>query len=158
MSGHSPTAALLLTPRGSAASGWVLSHRHRDGYNTADIEYLEDERVEGPGYEGLGMLPDPVYQQPVSWLASLQDPAKEQTLSHFGLMPDREPEPQSNPSGPAWSWWMLVVLPLEQKAQLAILGMISLKEHLLAIRRILVIIMHEMNSWQELVNSRERNS
>ncbi|CAI9173990.1 unnamed protein product [Rangifer tarandus platyrhynchus] len=108
MSGHSPTAALLLTPRGSAASGWVLSHRHRDGYNTADIEYLEDER--------------------------------------------------SNPSGPAWSWWMLVVLPLEQKAQLAILGMISLKEHLLAIRRILVIIMHEMNSWQELVNSRERNS
>lgn len=23
----------------------VLSHRHRDGYNTADIEYLEDEKV-----------------------------------------------------------------------------------------------------------------
>lgn len=65
---------------------------------------------------------------------------------------------QSNPSGPAWSWWMLAVLPLEQKAQLAILGMILLKERLLAIRRILVIITREMNSWQELVNSRERNS
>lgn len=24
---------------------WVLSHRHRDGYNTADIEYLENEKV-----------------------------------------------------------------------------------------------------------------
>lgn len=23
----------------------VLNHRHRDGYNTADIEYLEDEKV-----------------------------------------------------------------------------------------------------------------
>lgn len=23
----------------------VLSHRHRDGYNTVDIEYLEDETV-----------------------------------------------------------------------------------------------------------------
>lgn len=23
----------------------VLSHRHRDGYNTVDIQYLEDEKV-----------------------------------------------------------------------------------------------------------------
>ncbi|KAB0365548.1 hypothetical protein FD754_009704, partial [Muntiacus muntjak] len=111
----------------------VLNHRHRDGYNTADIEYLEDERVEGPEDEELGMLPDPAYQQPASRLDSLQDPTEEQTLSHFGLMPDREPEPWSNPSGPTWSW-------------MAMLGMISLEERLL------------MNSWQELVNSRERNS
>ncbi|XP_022372126.1 LON peptidase N-terminal domain and RING finger protein 2 [Enhydra lutris kenyoni] len=136
----------------------VLSHRHRDGYNTADIEYLEDEKVEGPAYEELTSLHDSVYQQSVSWFTSLQDHMKEQILSHFGLMPDREAEPQSNPSGPAWSWWILAVLPLERKAQLAILGMISLKERLLAIRRILVIITRKMNSRQELVNSRERNN
>ncbi|XP_004400172.1 PREDICTED: LON peptidase N-terminal domain and RING finger protein 2 [Odobenus rosmarus divergens] len=135
----------------------VLSHRHRDGYNTADIEYLEDEKVEGPAYEELTSLHDSVYQQSVSWFTSLQDHMKEQILSHFGLMPDRESEPQSNPSGPAWSWWILAVLPLERKAQLAILGMISLKERLLAIRRILVIITRKMNSRQELVN-RERNN
>ncbi|XP_057599631.1 LON peptidase N-terminal domain and RING finger protein 2 [Hippopotamus amphibius kiboko] len=135
----------------------VLSHRHRDGYNTADIEYLEDEKVEGPEYEELATLHESVYQQSVSWFASLQDHMKEQILSHFGLMPDREPEPQSNPSGPAWSWWILAVLPLERKAQLAILGMVSLKERLLAIRRVLVIITRKMNSRQELVNSRERN-
>lgn len=40
------------------------------------------------------MLPDPVYQQPVSWFASLQDPTEEQSLSRFGLMPDGEPEPR----------------------------------------------------------------
>ncbi|XP_071457365.1 LON peptidase N-terminal domain and RING finger protein 2 [Marmota flaviventris] len=136
----------------------VLSHRHRDGYNTADIEYLEDEKVEGPEYEELAALHDSVYQQSVSWFASLQDHMKEQILSHFGLMPDREPEPQSNPSGPAWSWWILAVLPLERKAQLAILGMTSLKERLLAIRRILVIITRKMNSRQEVVNNRERNN
>ncbi|XP_019309522.1 LON peptidase N-terminal domain and RING finger protein 2 isoform X1 [Panthera pardus] len=136
----------------------VLSHRHRDGYNTADIEYLEDEKVEGTEYEELTSLHDSVYQQSVSWFTSLQDHMKEQILSHFGLMPDRESEPQSNPSGPAWSWWILAVLPLERKAQLAILGMISLKERLLAIRRILVIITRKMNSRQELVNSRERNN
>ncbi|XP_005336440.2 LON peptidase N-terminal domain and RING finger protein 2 [Ictidomys tridecemlineatus] len=136
----------------------VLSHRHRDGYNTADIEYLEDEKVEGPEYEELAALHDSVYQQSVSWFESLQDHMKEQILSHFGLMPDREPEPQSNPSGPAWSWWILAVLPLERKAQLAILGMTSLKERLLAIRRILVIITRKMNSRQEVVNNRERNN
>ncbi|XP_073906460.1 LON peptidase N-terminal domain and RING finger protein 2 isoform X3 [Castor canadensis] len=136
----------------------VLSHRHRDGYNTADIEYLEDEKVEGPEYEELTALHDSVYQQSVSWFTSLQDHMKEQILSHFGLMPDREPEPQSNPSGPAWSWWILAVLPLERKAQLAILGMTSLKERLLAIRRILVIITRKMNNRQELANNRERNN
>lgn len=105
-----------------------------------------------------GTLCAVVYQQSVSWFVSLQDPTKEQILSHFGSMPDREPEPQSNPSGPAWSWWMLAVLPLAQKAQLATLGMISLKERLLAIARILVIITRKMNSRQELINSKERNS
>ncbi|XP_019485546.1 PREDICTED: LON peptidase N-terminal domain and RING finger protein 2-like isoform X1 [Hipposideros armiger] len=136
----------------------VLSHHHHDGYNTADIEYLEDEKMEGPAYEELTTLHYSVYQQSVSWFTSLLDHMREQILSHFGLMPDREPEPQSNPSGPAWSWWILAVLPLESKAQLAILGMTSLKERLLAIRRILVIITRKMNSRQELVNSREWNN
>ncbi|KAL1771198.1 LON peptidase N-terminal domain and RING finger protein 2 [Sigmodon hispidus] len=136
----------------------VLNHRHRDGYNTADIEYLEDEKVEGPEYEELAALHESVYQQSVSWFASLQDHMKKQILSHFGSMPDREPEPQSNSSGPAWSWWILAVLPLERKAQLAILGMASLKERLFAIRRILVIITRKMNSRQELANNTERNN
>ena len=65
---------------------------------------------------------------------------------------------QSNLRGPAWSWWTLAVLPLERKAQLAMLSMISLKERLLAIRRILAIITRKMSSRQELVNSRERNN
>lgn len=65
---------------------------------------------------------------------------------------------QSDPGGPAWSWWMLAVLPLARKAQLATLGVISLKEHLLAIRRILVIITRKRNSRQEHVSSRERSS
>ncbi|XP_052049146.1 LON peptidase N-terminal domain and RING finger protein 2 [Apodemus sylvaticus] len=136
----------------------VLSHRHRDGYNTADIEYLEDEKVEGAEFEELTALHESVYQQSVSWFASLQEHMKKQILSHFGSMPEREPEPQSNSSGPAWSWWILAVLPLERKAQLAILGMASLKERLLAIRRILVIITRKLNSRQETANNTQRDN
>ncbi|XP_005360017.1 LON peptidase N-terminal domain and RING finger protein 2 [Microtus ochrogaster] len=131
----------------------VLSHRHRDGYNTADIEYLEDEKVEGQEYEELTALHESVYQEVVSWLASLQDPMKTKILNLFGSMPDREPEAQSTAIGPAWSWWILAVLPLERKAQVAILGMPSLKERLLAIRRILAIITQKMNSRQEMANN-----
>lgn len=65
---------------------------------------------------------------------------------------------QSNSSGPAWSWWILAVLPLERKAQLAILGMASLKERLLAIRRILVIITRKMNSRQDMANNTQRDN
>lgn len=52
------------------------------------------DQVEGPAYEELTSLHDSVYQQSVSWFTSLQDHMKEQILSHFGLMPDRESEPQ----------------------------------------------------------------
>ncbi|KAM9584816.1 LON peptidase N-terminal domain and RING finger protein 2 [Trichechus inunguis] len=72
----------------------VLRHRQKGGYNTADIEYFEDEKVEGPEYVSLISLHDSVYQQSVSWFAALQDPRKAQLLSHFGAMPEREPEPQ----------------------------------------------------------------
>lgn len=32
----------------------VIKHRERDGYNTADIEYLEDMKVGGDGGKGGG--------------------------------------------------------------------------------------------------------
>ncbi|XP_068124312.1 LON peptidase N-terminal domain and RING finger protein 2 [Hyperolius riggenbachi] len=118
----------------------VLSHGQRDGYNTANIEYLEDKKVEGPEYEELLALHNSVYDQAFAWFASLKDNLKAQILNHFGPMPNKEPNPQSSPSGPAWCWWMLAVLPLENKAQLTILAMTSLKDRLHAIRRVLLFV------------------
>ncbi|XP_075446584.1 LON peptidase N-terminal domain and RING finger protein 2 isoform X1 [Ascaphus truei] len=118
----------------------VLSHGQRDGYNTANIEYLEDKKVGGQEYEELLLLHNSVYGQAMAWFTSLKENMKAQILSHFGSMPGKESEPQSNPSGPAWCWWMLAVLPLESRAQLTILAMTSLKDRLLAIRRILIFV------------------
>ncbi|XP_028904080.1 LON peptidase N-terminal domain and RING finger protein 2 isoform X1 [Ornithorhynchus anatinus] len=72
----------------------VLSHGLRDGYNTANIEYLEDKKVEGPDDEELVHLHDSVYDQAVSWFTSLKDNMKAQILNHFGPMPGKESEPQ----------------------------------------------------------------
>ncbi|XP_048453954.1 LON peptidase N-terminal domain and RING finger protein 2 isoform X3 [Rhincodon typus] len=116
----------------------VLSHGQRDGYNTANIEYLEDKKVEGEEYHELVCLSDSVYDQAFTWFSSLKDNMRTQILNHFGPMPGKEPIPQSSQNGPAWCWWLLAVLPLESRAQLAVLSMTSLKDRLIAIRRVLV--------------------
>ncbi|KAJ3592400.1 hypothetical protein NHX12_007527 [Muraenolepis orangiensis] len=118
----------------------VLSHGQRDGYNTAKIEYLEDKKAEGEELVQLLRLHDSVYEQASSWFTALQDDMKNQILSHFGLLPPKDHEPQALPSGPAWYWWLLAVLPLESRAQLTILAMTSLKDRLVAIRRVLIFV------------------
>ncbi|XP_076838501.1 LON peptidase N-terminal domain and RING finger protein 2 [Brachyhypopomus gauderio] len=118
----------------------VLSHGQRDGYNTAKIEYLQDKKAEGEELRDLLRLHDSVYEQASAWFTSLKDNMKSQILSHFGHLPSKDPDPQGNPSGPAWCWWLLAVLPLESKAQLTILSMTSLKERLVAIRRVLIFV------------------
>ncbi|XP_023265504.1 LON peptidase N-terminal domain and RING finger protein 2 [Seriola lalandi dorsalis] len=118
----------------------VLSHGQRDGYNTAKIEYLEDKKVEGEELVELLKLHDSVYDQANSWFTSLKDNMKSQILSHFGHLPSKDPDPQASPSGPAWCWWLLAVLPLENRAQLTILAMTSFKDRLIAIRRVLIFV------------------
>ncbi|XP_040056903.2 LON peptidase N-terminal domain and RING finger protein 2 [Gasterosteus aculeatus] len=118
----------------------VLSHGQRDGYNTAKIEYLEDKKVEGEELAELLKLHNAVYEQANNWFTSLKDNMKSQILSHFGQLPSQDSDPQASPSGPAWCWWLLAVLPLENRAQLTILAMTSLKDRLIAIRRVLIFV------------------
>lgn len=123
-----------------AARFKVLSHGLRDGYNTAKIEYLEDKKVEGEELVELKKLHDSVYEQANGWFTSLKDNMKSQILSHFGSLPGKDSDPQFSPSGPAWCWWLLAVLPLENRAQLTILAMTALKDRLIAIRRVLIFV------------------
>ncbi|KAM8854846.1 LON peptidase N-terminal domain and RING finger protein 2 [Spinachia spinachia] len=118
----------------------VLGHGQRDGYNTAKIEYLEDKKVEGEELTELLKLHNAVYEQANNWFTSLKDNMKSQILSHFGRLPSKDSDPQASPSGPAWCWWLLAVLPLENRAQLTILAMTSLKDRLIAIRRVLIFV------------------
>ncbi|KAJ8283134.1 hypothetical protein COCON_G00056530 [Conger conger] len=118
----------------------VLSHGQRDGYNTANIEYLEDRKVDGEELGELLKLHDSVYEQASAWFSCLKENLKSQILSHFGSLPQKDPCPQGSPAGPAWCWWLLAVLPLESRAQLTILSMTSLRERLVAIRRVLIFV------------------
>ncbi|XP_063793422.1 LON peptidase N-terminal domain and RING finger protein 3 [Pseudophryne corroboree] len=120
----------------------VIQHSQRDGYNTADIEYIEDEKVQGDSYADLLTLHDSVYDQAYTWFSALKPALKSRILGHFGPMPAKESDLQVNPNGPAWCWWILAVLPLESRAQLPFLAMTSLKDRLTSIRRVLLFMCH----------------
>nr|XP_046176120.1 LON peptidase N-terminal domain and RING finger protein 2-like isoform X2 [Oncorhynchus gorbuscha] len=118
----------------------VLSHGHRDGYNTAKIKHLEDQKVEGEELAELQKLHDCVYEQASTWFTSLKDNMKNQIVSHFGQLPEKYCDIQGSVSGPAWCWWLLAVLPLEKRAQLSILAMTTLRERLSTTRRVLSLV------------------
>ncbi|KAM9849935.1 LOW QUALITY PROTEIN: LON peptidase N-terminal domain and RING finger protein 3-like [Aulostomus maculatus] len=118
----------------------VLQHRERDGYNTADIEYLEDVKVEGVAMGELQSLHDVVYDQALVWVNSLKAEQKARIEGHFGPMPEKDSELPASPNGPSWCWWLLAVLPLEGRAQLPFLAITSLKDRLSGIRKVLLFM------------------
>ncbi|XP_038569340.1 LON peptidase N-terminal domain and ring finger 1, like [Micropterus salmoides] len=119
----------------------VLSRGMKDGYSTADIEHLEDTRVEDRDeLEKLQELHDAVYEQARVWFQNLKIRFHNQILQHFGPMPEREADIQATPNGPACCWWLLAVLPIDPLYQLSVLSMTSLKERLVKIQHILTYL------------------
>ncbi|MBN3317324.1 LONF1 protein, partial [Atractosteus spatula] len=119
----------------------VLKKGMRDGYCIADIDYLEDVKVQDVAeLSRLQELHDQVYAQACTWFQHLKDPFRGQILQHFGAMPGREEDIQATPNGPACCWWLLAVLPVDRRYQLSVLSMTSLKERLLKIQHILTYL------------------
>ncbi|XP_077466610.1 LON peptidase N-terminal domain and RING finger protein 1-like [Stigmatopora argus] len=115
----------------------VLKRGLRDGYHTADIEYLEDIKVEGSELELLQRLHDSVYQQAQDWYQRLGSRMRDQINRQYGIMPSIEENIQASSNGPAWCWWLLSVLQLDPSYQTTVLSLSSLKDRLGHLRLIL---------------------
>ncbi|XP_028816469.1 LON peptidase N-terminal domain and RING finger protein 1-like [Denticeps clupeoides] len=108
----------------------VLRRGLRDGYNTADIEYLEDHKIDGAELEVLQRLHDSVYQQALEWYNRLNSRFQDQICRQYGTMPVREENIQASSNGPAWCWWLMSVLQLDPAYQTTLLSLTSLKDRL----------------------------
>nr|XP_033783229.1 LON peptidase N-terminal domain and RING finger protein 3-like isoform X2 [Geotrypetes seraphini] len=119
----------------------VLRRGQRDGYHTADIEYLEDKKVEGDELAELHRLHDHTYQQVERWLSEDREDYSSQIFLSCGPLPAKDDDIQASPDGPAWCWWLLSILPLDSAYQMLILSMTSLKDRLIHMKRILDVFL-----------------
>lgn len=115
----------------------VLRRGQRDGYHTADIEYLEDSRVEDSELEVLNGLHDSVYQQAQDWYQRISRNVREQIERQYGTLPEKEEDIQASVNGPAWCWWLLCVLQLDPTYQTTLLSLTSLTDRLGHLRLVL---------------------
>ncbi|KAM6471517.1 LON peptidase N-terminal domain and RING finger protein 3-like isoform 2-T3 [Liasis olivaceus] len=125
----------------------VLRRGHRDGYNTADVEYLEDEKMEGEEQTELQNLHDYTYELTQRFYEH-GDRTFRQLVMHRGPLPEKEEDIQASPDGPVWCWWLISVLPLDLTHKLTIFSDTSLKARLTQLKHILNIILesHDYNS------------
>ncbi|KAL8212106.1 UNVERIFIED_CONTAM: hypothetical protein K2H54_037809 [Gekko kuhli] len=125
----------------------VLRRGHKDGYNTADIEYLEDEKVEGEELAELQNLHDCTYGLTQRFYENGYMTFRH-SLMHYGPIPEKEEDIQASPDGPAWCWWLILTLPLDVTRKLAIFSDTSLKSRLTQLKNILNVVLEssEFNS------------
>ncbi|XP_060741488.1 LON peptidase N-terminal domain and RING finger protein 1 isoform X2 [Tachysurus vachellii] len=115
----------------------VLQRGQRDGYQTADIEYLQDHKADDAELEMLQCLHDSVYQQAREWYQRLNSRIREQINQQHGDMPEREDNIQASSDGPVWCWWLLSVLQLDPAYQTTVLSLTTLKDRLGHLRIVL---------------------
>ncbi|XP_061858253.1 LON peptidase N-terminal domain and RING finger protein 1 isoform X3 [Colius striatus] len=73
----------------------VLSRGHRDGYNTADIEYLEDKKVAGEELQELQCLHESTYRL-AQRFCEHGDLASRHILVQHGPLPEKEEDIQTD--------------------------------------------------------------
>lgn len=115
----------------------VLKRSQRDGYYTADIELLEDQKVDGSDLELLQCLHDSVYQQAQDWYQRLGTQVQEKINRQYGVMPEKDENIQASINGPTWCWWLLSVLQLDPAYKTTVLSLTSLKDRLGHLRLVL---------------------
>ncbi|XP_045203478.1 LON peptidase N-terminal domain and RING finger protein 1-like [Mercenaria mercenaria] len=122
----------------------VLSRGQREGYSTAKVEFLQDQPADN--IEELKSLSDDLYGVCKSWYESLPQTQQTQIRQHLGDFPSPEADNNYGQNGTAWHWWMIAVLPLDPRIQVAMLAMQSYKERLLGLKKVLGFLKHKRDS------------
>jgi len=103
----------------------------------ATVEIIQDSVIDPVDLQRVREKHDHVLTEAREWLKSINKVLGQRIRTHFGVMPEPEENWMELASGPAWCWWLVAILPLETKAQLAILSMNKLERRLDSILKVL---------------------
>lgn len=111
-----------------------------DGYHVAKLQIIEDTIInDEQTLERLVRIHEKVFVEAQEWFKGLTSTVAERIVNHFGAFPTKDNKLKSE-NGPDWLWWVLAVIPVENRVKATILGKNSLRERLLIIHRIFVCL------------------
>lgn len=90
----------------------VHRRSEKDGYDTANIEFIKDETISDDNYHPIMDLHRRVMEKGKQWCENLPDSIKAEILKSFGKMPELEEDWEVSTDGPSWTWWIIAILPL----------------------------------------------
>lgn len=102
----------------------VVTRHEKDGYDTANVEFFEDEKLAGfvtedgeaeERLQSVRELHEKVLLKAIGWHQSLPETIRGEIFKSFGKMPDLEDNWEDVADGPAWAWWIIAILPLNDK-------------------------------------------
>eukprot|EP00102_Acyrthosiphon_pisum_P022298 XP_016659508.1 PREDICTED: LON peptidase N-terminal domain and RING finger protein 2 isoform X2 [Acyrthosiphon pisum] len=115
----------------------VLVRKEHDGYDMATVQYIQDEKVPPKKLVELYKLHDDVRRRGLAWFDDFRSEIKSEILRTVGYPPSTEPNWEELSDGPAWTWWLLSLLPLGQNAHVDLLANTSIEVRLKVINKIL---------------------
>lgn len=92
----------------------VIKRNEKDGYDTAKVEYISDEPISQERLATLKLLNDAVFHKASDWYNSLPRHILNEIHKSFGPMPFIEDDLEYISDGPAWAWYIIALLPLNQ--------------------------------------------
>lgn len=97
----------------------VVNRGEKDGYDTAKVEFVEDEPVNDKQLRDVKNLHERVLEKSTIWYKSLPNGIKEEIEKSFGPLPTPEENWHNKSDGPAWAWWIISILPLSQSLKVS---------------------------------------
>lgn len=92
----------------------VIERSEKDGYDTANVEFICDEVIGEERLSIVKQLNETIYMKANSWYNSLPTHIHNEIHKSFGLMPALQRHLESITDGPAWAWYIIALLPLNQ--------------------------------------------
>lgn len=97
----------------------VIERSEKDGYDTAKVEHIFDEAIADDRLAIVKQLNETIYKKASSWYHSLPTHIQSEIHKSFGVMPMLQRHFESITDGPAWAWYIIALLPLNQNLKVS---------------------------------------